>query len=140
LYSFLLASINLQSTIIEFSIADDSEIKDIDGHINEVNTKLNNLHKEHEESMRETTLEDINLQITFNENLIKYYNNKRDKRELELKSINTKKIDSKNIMYAIPNAFRNKRFIDLFIFGLMSLGIQALIASSILKPKTRKRR
>jgi len=111
----------------------DTELTRIDGLITDTNEAIKDLRLQYKEAMKRETMDELQIQLDNEQVKLSKYEDDRDKRFEMVESGETSKteISAENIFNAIPNAFNSRRLIPLFIWALVFLGVQLIVASSI---------
>jgi hypothetical protein len=140
-YSFTLESTRTQAQVQGIDITQDIELVRIQGNIDKVDESLNRWMSEYEKSVTSETLREIDARITIEEEKRDKYEVEYKERMTELEETDKVEISSANIFNAIPNAIKDGRFIQLVIWGLIFIGVQLIVISSIdnKNPATAKR-
>jgi hypothetical protein len=130
-YSFTLETTRLQSATA--TVSEDAVLMRLQSNIDRSYKTLDSLHAQYAAAMKRETLDEINAQIiTENARMTQYEADARE-RQVLIDDGKTHKIEitAANIFNAVPNAWKDKRYIDLVIWGLIFIGLQAIVASSI---------
>lgn len=134
-YSFILEETRYQSQKItqsENKTITDPELIRLQGLINGSNKIISDLHIQYNNAMKRETLDEINNQInTENTKLDNYNNDYKTRLSIVIKNDARVKISSHDIMYAIPTAWKEKRYIELIIWALAFISVQLMIVVSI---------
>ena len=130
-YSFTLESTRTQAQVQGIDITQDVELTRIQGNIDRVDESLNRWMSEYEKSVTSETLREIDARITIEEEKRDKYEAEYKNRMTELEKTDKVEISSANIFNAIPNAIKDGRFIQLVIWGLIFIGVQLIVVSSI---------
>lgn len=147
--SFTLEATRTQAE--EIQQAQDTELVRIDGLITDTNEAIKDLRLQYKEAMKRETMDELQIQLDNEQVKLSKYESDRDNRFELVESGETSKteISAENIFNAIPNAFNSRRLIPLFIWALVFLGVQLIVASSIdnkvkpsepVKPTPKKRK
>ena len=130
--SKLVETVTDNGEVIEVATYKDVNLAMYQKWIDESNATLEKLHQEHFEAVRESTLVDLNKQITTEEEKLAHYMQKYEDRvnKVEDGTAVTTQLSADRVINAIPTAFREKRYIAMIVFALIFIGLQAIIASS----------
>lgn len=109
----------------------DAEIVRIDSEIEKANQQIAKLQEERTISTRPETIKSISDDIDTENSNIREFKDDRKVREKELKKTGGIYITADSVFNAIPQAIQKKRYLPLFVFGLMFLGLQAVVVTSI---------
>lgn len=109
----------------------DAEIVRIDNEIEKANQQIAKLQEERTISTRPETIKSISDDIDTENSNIREFKDDRKVREKELKKTGGIYITADSVFNAIPQAIQKKRYLPLFVFGLMFLGLQAVVVTSI---------
>ena len=129
--SFTLESTRTQAE--EVNKTQDTELVRIDGLIADTNDAIKDLRQQYKEAMRRETMDELQIQLDNEQTKLAKYTEDRDKRFALVEEGKTNKVEisAENIFNAIPNAFKSRRLIPLFIWALVFFGVQLIVASSI---------
>ena len=136
-FSFALIATQMQTHKKE--TGNDAEIVRIDTEISKANAQIIKLQEERTISTRPETIQSISKDIETENTRIREYGIKREAREKELKKSGGIYITADSVFNAIPQAIQERRYIPLTVFGLIFLGLQMVIVTSIDSPKKKKR-
>ena len=137
-FSFALIATQMQTHKKE--TGNDAEIVRIDTEIGKANAQIIKLQEERTISTRPETIASISKDIETENARIREYGVKRETREKELKKTGGIYITADSVFNAIPQAIRERRYIPLTVFGLIFLGLQMVIVTSIDSPNKKKKR
>jgi len=132
-YSFALETTKIQSQKKAVNVYENQEIKNYDTAIARNDETLTVLRGQYEKAMKRETLEEINAQIK-KETAAKEENQKERKamiEELKRSEKTESNITAQAVFDAIPCAYRESRYIPLIVFGLIFLGLQMIVVTSI---------
>lgn len=132
-FSFAIVATQAQSQKVD--ITQDAEIKRIDGEITKSEEQIGKLQGEREISTREETIKSISEDIKTENEKIKGYKEDRRLRKIELQKTGGVYITADSVFTSIPDAWSKKRYIPLIVFGLIFLGLQMVVVTSIDSPK-----
>lgn len=136
-FSFAIVATQVQTE--KAITATDTEIARIDVEISKAQEQIKKLRDERTISTRPETIASISDDIKTEEQNIKEFNAERKIREKELKKTGGVFITADSVFTSIPDAMGKKRYIPLIVFGLIFLGLQAVVITSIDSPdKTKK--
>ena len=131
-FSFALVMTQIQSEKID--ILQDSELVRIDREVLDAQERIKNLQTERTISTRPETIASISSDIkTENQNILGFTVD-RKAREKELKKTGGVYITADSVFTSIPDAIKKSRIIPLVIFGLIFIGLQMVIVTSIDSP------
>ena len=136
-FSFALVVTQMQTSKKEAS--KDSEIIRIDTEIKEANERILKLQDERTISTRPETIASISADIQTENGKITRYESDRKEREKELKKTGGVYITADSVFNAIPESIEKRRYIPLGVFGLIFLGLQMVVVTSIDSPKKKKK-
>ena len=130
-YSFILESTRAQSN--EVTAETDTELTRLSNELTTAQNTLIDLHGQYDRAVRADTLREINNQLETTQIRIDQYNADYKSRLqlIESGKHTGVRITAKNIMHAIPNAWSDKRYIEMIVFAMIFAGLQFIVASSV---------
>ena len=135
-FSFSIVVTQVQSQKID--ITQDAELKRIDGEILVSQNQITKLQDERTISTRPETIASISADIQTENKKIDRLTIDRKSREKKLETTGGVYITADSVFTSIPDAWTNRRFIPLVIFGLIFLGLQMVVVTSIDSPKKKE--
>lgn len=142
-YSLALEATRAQTTTVQqhqININDvyreDVELQRLVAKQLEISTALKDLQQQYRAAAKRETLDELDSQIRKKEADASYYEQqyqaRRGQVELEAKK-QSKSVDitSEAIFSAVPNAYRDKRYTQLIVYGLIFFGLQLIVVTSI---------
>lgn len=153
-YSLALEATNAQTARVAQTVdltveyAKDPELTRLLVKQQETSTALADLRLQYREAVKRETLDEIDAQIGVKETEGKYFEEQYQKQRALVEARVAKdaqdiKLTSKAIFGAIPNAWKDKRYTELIVYGLIFFGLQLIVVTSIdplrkNKPKIKK--
>jgi hypothetical protein len=129
-YSFVLEATRTQANTT--TVETDGELSRLTIKADAAASQVLTLQAEHAISTRPETLADVKSQIEVAQANVSQYEIERKARIRIIESGNAAiKIKSNDIFNAVPNAWKDGRYIPLVVFALVFLGLQLIVASSI---------
>lgn len=130
-YSFTLESTRAQSNTV--TAATDPEIIRLQTKVDETDRNIVDLQRQYDEAAKRETMDQIDEQIKAERARNDRYEAERRARlaDLETGTAGKTRITAEAIFQAIPAAWNDGRYIQLVIFGLIFVGLQLIVASSI---------
>lgn len=132
-FSFAIVATQAQSQKVD--ITQDAELKRIDGEIALSQKQITKLQDERTISTRPETIASISADIQTENRKIDGLSIDRKAREKELDETGGVYITADSVFTSIPDAWSKKRYIPLIVFGLIFLGLQMVVVTSIDSPK-----
>ena len=129
-WSFALetSQVKTNSTVI----VQDSELARIQGQIADSTNTINNLHAQYDKAMKRETLDEINNQLTAeNQKLEQYNSNYAERYKAVEKKNKTVNISANDVLYAVPNALKQGKYIPVIFWALIFFGMQLVVVTSI---------
>lgn len=116
--------------------AADPELTRLKGKQDEVSVALADLQIQYKEAAKRDTMAELAEQMKQKQSESKYYEDQYQKRrELVEKNAQAKvkhvKLSADAIFSAIPNAYKDGRYLQLIVYGLIFFGLQLIVAVSI---------
>lgn len=113
-------------------VQQDAELERILTNIDKTELKIEDLHKQYYEAVKRETMQELNAQIEFEQNRLQKleadYETRLNKTE---QKANKNQLTAEDIFGAIPEAWRERRYIPLIVWLLVFLGTQLVVATSI---------
>lgn len=131
-FSFAIVATQAQSQKVD--ITQDAELKRIDGEIALSQNQITKLQDERTISTRPETIASISSDIQTENKKIDSLSRDRKAREKQLEETGGVYITADSVFTSIPDAWSRKRFIPLIVFGLIFLGLQMVVVTSIDAP------
>jgi hypothetical protein len=131
-FSFAIVATQAQSQKVD--ITQDAELKRIDGEILVSQSQITKLQDERTISTRPETIASISSDIQTENRKIDGLAIDRKAREKELSKTGGVYITADSVFTSIPDAWSRKRYIPLAVFGLIFLGLQMVVVTSIDSP------
>lgn len=132
-YSFALVATKTQATHATVNVYEDTEVIRLDGERAAHEANIVDLQAQYKEAAKRETMDQINAMIQDEREIVTRAIASRDERIAELKRTTARHagITSDAIFRAIPDAVRTGRVIELVVFGLIFIGLQLIVATSI---------
>lgn len=132
-YSFTLVATSAQAEHANVNIYQDAEVLRIESDTVKREESISRLQDQYDKAAKRETMDQIKDMIDDERDAIKINNTDRAKRLAELKreSETNSGITSDKLFSAIIDAVRTGRITELIIFGLIFIGLQLIMASSI---------
>jgi hypothetical protein len=137
-FSFSIVATQAQSQKVD--ISQDTELKRIDGEIATSQNQITKLQDERTISTRPETIASISSDIQTENRKIDGLAVDRKAREKELAKTGGIYITADSVFTSIPDAWARKRYIPLVVFGLIFLGLQMVVVTSIDAPKKKDKK
>lgn len=137
-FSFAIVATQAQSHKVD--ITKDAELIRFDGLIATAESQITKLQDERTISTRPETIASISEDIKTENAKIAGYKADRKAREKEVKKTGGVYITADSVFTSIPDAWANKRYIPLVVFGLIFLGLQMVVVTSIDSPKKKEKK
>ena len=137
-FDFSFAIVATQAQTHKVDITQDMELKRIDGEIDSSKLQIAKLQEERTISTRPETIASISADIQTENRKIEALAADRKAREKELKQTGGVYITADSVFTSIPDAWSSRRYIPLVVFGLIFLGLQMVVVTSIDAPKKEK--
>jgi hypothetical protein len=131
-YSFAIVMTQAQTEKIES--VNDTELVRIDSEIFKAQEQILKLREERTISTRPETIASISKDIETEEQNVRDFKLDRTAREKTLEKTGGVYITADSVFTSIPDAIQKKRYIPLMVFGLIFLGLQAVVITSIDAP------
>jgi len=132
-YSFALVATKAQTTHTTVNVFADPEVVRLDGEIAKYDARIEELTRQYGDAAKRETMDQLDAQIKDEKSarLAAETDRKARIREVTQQVKRSSGITSAEIFTAIPDAARDGRIIQLVIFGLIFVGLQLIIATSI---------
>ena len=137
-FDFSFSIVATQAQTHKVDITQDMELKRIDGEIDSSKLQIIKLQEERTISTRPETIASISADIQTENRKIDALTTDRKAREKELKQTGGVYITADSVFTSIPDALKSRRYIPLVVFGLIFLGLQMVVVTSIDAPKKEK--
>jgi len=130
-WSFALESSQIK-TVSTDQVVQDAELVRIQSQIDGCNETLGDLHVQYSAAMKRETMDEINNQIEVENEKLNKYNSDYEFRFKEVEKQNrTTKISANDVLYAVPTALKQGRYIPVIFWALIFFGMQLVVVTSI---------
>ena len=132
-YSFSLVATKAQAEHVTVNVFDDAEVKRLESEKAAHDARISGLQAQYAAAAKRETMDQLNTMIADERALAVKADADRTARirELQRSTATHSGITSAQIFNAVPDAARDGRWIQLVIFGLIFIGLQLIIATSI---------
>jgi len=131
-YSFALVATKAQTAHTTVNVFADPEVVRLDGEITKHDARIEELTRQYGDAAKRETMDQLDAQIKDEKSARLVAETDRKARIREVTRTSERSgITSAEIFTAIPDAARDGRIIQLVIFGLIFIGLQLIIATSI---------